>query len=73
MLALIGKSTTLVCRRSVAALACLMLAVFSVAALDAQVIKTYDFEDGTAQGWIPFGSPVQVVSQAMLSDSLHAG
>src|SRR5947208_1822963 len=46
-----------ICCKAIAALACLFV-LFLTSPLHAQVVATYDFEDGSTQGWSPFGSPV---------------
>ncbi len=42
--------------------------LFLASPLRAQVVATYDFEDGTAQGWSPFGSPTLANAMSPVSD-----
>ena len=41
-------------RKGLSAAVVFCFAVFGVSALSAQVVATYDFEDGTTQGWVSF-------------------
>src|SRR6185312_1991759 len=49
------------------------LAIFCAAAAHAQVVKTYDFEDGTAQGWTSFfGATTPVNTTAASHSGTHS-
>jgi len=45
-----------------------LLALFFAPKTGAQVVATYDFEDGTKQGWGPFGSPTLTNAMPPVSD-----
>ena len=61
------EKTSAICSKSIAAIACLLV-LFLASPLRAQVVATYDFEDGTAQGWSPFGSPTLTNAMSPVSD-----
>ncbi|HKO14169.1 MAG TPA: endo-1,4-beta-xylanase, partial [Acidobacteriaceae bacterium] len=48
------------------------LALFCAAAAQAQVVKTYDFEDGTAQGWQAFVGTAPVNTTAAAYSGTHS-
>lgn len=61
------EKASAICSGSIAAIACLLV-LFLASPLHAQVVATYDFEDGTAQGWSPFGSPTLANAMSPVSD-----
>jgi endo-1,4-beta-xylanase len=54
---MVGKGILSVNRAVRVLCAAAVLALFFAPRANAQVVATYDFEDGTNQGWVPFGSP----------------
>ncbi|MGH9530532.1 MAG: carbohydrate binding domain-containing protein, partial [Terriglobales bacterium] len=47
----------------------LCLALFYARPMSAQVVATYDFEDGTTQGWGPFNTPTAPVNTTAAAES----